>query len=96
MESDRKLDSLPRMKTLLSAKSTLGKILYRATALVLSKMSGQNIRAELERLEQLPQWRANLEIAGLLAALFTTAILAASFGVWGLLCYFALVLIVFR
>ncbi|MFK7869507.1 MAG: hypothetical protein AB8B58_09730 [Roseobacter sp.] len=84
------------MKTLLSAKSPLGKVLYRVTALVLSKVSGQDIRVELERLEQLPQRRANAEIAGLLALLFATALLAASFGVWGLLCYFALILIIFR
>lgn len=84
------------MKTGSSSKATLGKLLFRVTALVVARLRGDDLRVVLKRLETEPRTLAIAKVAAVVAGLFILALLAASFGVWGLLCYFAAVLILFR
>jgi hypothetical protein len=79
-----------------SSSLTLGKLLARVTALVTGKLTGRSTRDAMERLGALPRGRAMLEIALVIGGLFASALLAASFGVIGLLVYFAAVLLIFR
>lgn len=75
---------------------SIANLLYRVTALVTARISGRDIRVTLRRLEALPRTRAALEVGAVTSGLFLLALLAASFGVWGLLAYFAAILILFR
>ncbi|WP_299674858.1 hypothetical protein [uncultured Roseobacter sp.] len=84
------------MKTVARTKSSLQKLLFRVTALVISRLRRKDIREVLERLETLPRQRAYAEVGGVLLALFLLALLAASFGIWGLFAYFAAIVIFFR
>lgn len=84
------------MKTDSPSKASIGRLLTRVAALVISRLRGADLRRELNRLEALSKPRAFAEIGGVIGALFALALLAASFGVWGLLAYFAAVLVLFR
>lgn len=84
------------MKMALPALLSLEKAMFRIAALVLSRLQGGNIRAELHRLGALPKSRSYVQVGGVLAVLFALALLAASFGVLGLLIYFAGAVLLFR
>ena len=84
------------MKTGSNSKSSLSKLCTRVTALVIARFRSGDVRRELDRLETLPKQRAIAEVSGVIAGLFVLALLAASFGVWGLLAYFAVVVFLFR
>lgn len=69
---------------------------FRVAALVISRLRGGDIRAELDRLEALPRARGMLEVGAVLAALLALALSAAALGWWALCLYFVGIILVFR
>lgn len=69
---------------------------FRIAAHVLSRLLRRDIRSELRRLQDQQKTKSYLEVAAICAVLFGLAVLAASFGVWGLCVYFAAVVVLFR
>jgi|GEM_PF-3712478 len=75
---------------------TIERASFRASAYVVSRLLSRDIETELDRLDRHPKFRSYLEVSLILAVLFGMALLGASFGPWGLLIYFAVILVVFR
>ena len=76
--------------------ASIEKTTFQVSAHVLSRLMRRDINAELDRLYIQPKSRSYVEVACVSGALFASALVSASFGLWGLFAYFAIVLLVFR
>lgn len=76
--------------------ATIERTSFQVSAHVVSRLLRRDINAELDRLNKLAKRRSYAEVICILAVLFAFALLGASFGIWGLFAYFAIVVLVFR
>lgn len=76
--------------------TAIEKTSFQVSAHVRSRLLGRDIETELDRLYTQPKRQSYVEAVCISGALFAFALVSASFGLWGLLAYFAIILLVFR
>lgn len=84
------------MRARSSIIASIEKTTFQVSAHVRSRLLRRDINAELDRLYTQPKGQTYVELACILGLLFMLALVGASFGLWGLFTYFAIVLLVFR
>ncbi|MDW3224878.1 MAG: hypothetical protein R8G34_18675 [Paracoccaceae bacterium] len=89
-------DIVADMKVVFPLLAAVETTVFRITAHVLSRLLSRDIKSELDRLDKQPKSRSYCEAFAVFGSFFALALLAASFGVWGLFIYFAVVIAVFR
>ncbi|MEL6808168.1 MAG: hypothetical protein AAFO97_10335 [Pseudomonadota bacterium] len=79
-----------------TALASVERACFRVVALVKSRLSGRDTRAEMQRLNTQKRLRSYGETCVVLGILFGLALLATSLGVWALCLLFLCIFLVFR